>query len=111
MYVDTASGKQSPKVSILEGRLTSMENIELRVTRDSLGLQNAKLRRGESIARAAGLDERYVRRILQCAFLAPDIVESILEGRQPAQMTFDRFRQPVPAEWSEQRKLLGFPAK
>jgi site-specific DNA recombinase len=64
-----------------------------------------------SIARATGLDERYVRRVLQCAFLAPDIVESILEGRQPAQMTFDRFRHPVPAEWSEQRKLLGFPTK
>jgi site-specific DNA recombinase len=64
-----------------------------------------------SIARATGSDERYVRRVLQCAFLAPDIVESILEGRQPAQMTFDRFRSPVPAKWSAQRKVLGFPAK
>lgn len=61
-----------------------------------------------SIARATGLDERYVRRVLQCAFLAPDIVESILEGRQPAQMTFDRFRYPVPVEWSVQREVLWF---
>jgi site-specific DNA recombinase len=64
-----------------------------------------------SIARATGLDERYVRRVLQCAFLAPDIVESILKGRQPAQMSFDRFRQPVSIEWSAQREVLGFPGK
>jgi site-specific DNA recombinase len=62
-----------------------------------------------SIARATGLDERYVRRVLQCAFLALDIVESILEGRQPAQMTFDKFRHPVPVELSAQRQALGFP--
>lgn len=61
-----------------------------------------------SIARATSLDERYVRRILQCAFLAPDIVESILEGRQPVQMPFDKFRYPVPIDWSAQRQVLGF---
>jgi site-specific DNA recombinase len=64
-----------------------------------------------SIARATGLDERYVRRVLQCAFLAPDIVESILEGRQPAQMTFDKFRYPVPLDWSSQRQALGLSSR
>lgn len=61
-----------------------------------------------SIARATGLDERYVRRILQCAFLAPDIVESIVDGRQPVQLTFDKFRYPIPAEWPAQHQVLGF---
>jgi hypothetical protein len=65
----------------------------------------------QSIARATGLDERYVGRVLQCAFLAPDIVESILEGRQPAQMTFDIFRRPLPIDWSAQRRALGFPGR
>jgi site-specific DNA recombinase len=62
-----------------------------------------------SISRATGLDERYVRRVLQCAFLAPDIVESILEGRQPAQLTFDKLRSVMPVDWSAQRQVLGFP--
>jgi site-specific DNA recombinase len=63
-----------------------------------------------AIARAAGLSERYVSRILECAFLAPDIVESILAGRQPAQMTLNRFRCRMPSEWSAQgRVLVGGP--
>jgi site-specific DNA recombinase len=38
-----------------------------------------------SLARYAGLTERYVGKVFACAFLAPDIIESILEGRQPHQ--------------------------
>jgi DNA invertase Pin-like site-specific DNA recombinase len=64
-----------------------------------------------SIADATGLDERYVRRIFQCTFLAPDIVESIMDGRQPANMTFQNFRAHLPNEWEAQRRLLGFSAR
>lgn len=64
-----------------------------------------------SIAKATGLDERYVTRIFQGAFLAPDIVESILDGRQPANMKLQDLRIRLPIEWIEQRKILGFPAK
>jgi hypothetical protein len=34
-----------------------------------------------AIAQKLGLSERYAGRVLECAFLAPDIVESILAGR------------------------------
>ena len=64
-----------------------------------------------SIAQATGLDERYVSRILQCAFLAPDIVESILDGRQPAKLSFENLRARVPIDWAAQRQVFGFPAK
>jgi site-specific DNA recombinase len=70
-----------------------------------------KLTGRRSIAKATGMDERYVTRIFQFAFLAPDIVESILDGRQPANMTLQTFRIPVPIEWAAQRQLLGFPGK
>ena len=59
-----------------------------------------------SIADATGLDERYVSRILQRAFLAPDIVESILDGRQPVKMTLENFRTRLPLDWATQRQLL-----
>jgi len=39
------------------------------------------------IATAENLNESYVGRVLRLTLLAPDIVEAILGGRQPAEMT------------------------
>lgn len=71
------------------------------------------LRRGEyantaEIARKFDLSEPYVRRMLRLAFLAPDIVEVIAEGRQPRALTLQRLLNPIPLAWAEQRRYLGF---
>jgi site-specific DNA recombinase len=63
-----------------------------------------------SIAQKLQLDERYVGRVLECAFLAPDIVEAILDGRQPADLTFKKLTHCSPPSWIEQRRELGFPS-
>jgi site-specific DNA recombinase len=63
-----------------------------------------------SIAKQTGLNPRYVGRVLECAFLAPDIVEAILDGRQPPDLTFQKLTKQVPLSWVEQREQLGFPA-
>jgi len=73
-----------------------------------------RIMRGEfqsrhSIAQFAKVDQRYAGRILEFAFLAPDIVEAILEGRQPADLTVQRLLRGLPLSWAEQRKRLGFP--
>ncbi len=62
-----------------------------------------------SLARQAGLTERYIGKVFACAFLAPDIIESILDGRQPSHLTFDRLCHDVPLSWAEQRSQFGFP--
>jgi site-specific DNA recombinase len=62
-----------------------------------------------SLARAAGLTDRYVTKVFRCAFLSPDIVEAILAGRQPLDLNFDKLCQDVPWSWVEQRERLGFP--
>jgi hypothetical protein len=64
-----------------------------------------------SLSKQTGLDERYVSRILQTAFLAPDIVQAILDGRQPADFTLERLRKDVPMNWAEQRLQFGFPSR
>jgi DNA invertase Pin-like site-specific DNA recombinase len=53
-----------------------------------------------------------VSRVLPLAWLAPDISAAILEGRQPADLTAKKLRDlpDVPLDWTEQRRLLGFPA-
>ena len=61
-----------------------------------------------AIAQRLGLSERYVGRVLECAFLAPDIVEAIFGGRQPADLTFKKLTNRVPFSWTEQRRQLGF---
>ncbi len=71
------------------------------------------MRRGEyadtaEIARRFDLSNPHVRRILRFSFLAPDIVEAIVEGRQPRSLTVKRLLRGIPLAWSEQRATFGF---
>jgi hypothetical protein len=38
--------------------------------------------------------------------LSPDIVEAILNGRQPAEVTLAALMRPFAVTWTEQRKTL-----
>ncbi len=66
----------------------------------------------QEIAWCVGADASDIGRNLQLAFLAPDIVEAILAGRQPIELTAGRLRRigTLPLEWHRQRHILGFPA-
>jgi len=72
---------------------------------------NGDIKDQRSIATETGLDERYVSRVFQSAFLAPDIVEAILDGRQPPDLTFNKMLNRLPMDWAEQHKQLGFVPK
>ena len=62
------------------------------------------------IASAEGVSDRYVARLLLLAFLAPEIVEAILAGTQPPDLTAERLTKQTefPLSWAEQKALLGF---
>jgi site-specific DNA recombinase len=62
-----------------------------------------------SLARKAGLTERYVGKVFRCALLAPDIVELILGGKQPRDLSFQKLCQDIASNWADQREQLGFP--
>ena len=53
---------------------------------------------------AAGekLNRGYLGRILMRTLLAPDIVEAIMDGRQPAELGVHVLREGFPVEWGEQ---------
>ena len=60
------------------------------------------------IASKFELSEAYVRRILRLAYLAPDVVLAIAEGRHPSTLVLQRLLRPIPLAWAEQRQTLGF---
>ncbi|MGB8478693.1 MAG: hypothetical protein WCE63_07620 [Acidobacteriaceae bacterium] len=61
-----------------------------------------------SIAKEIGLDERYVSRIIPLAFIAPDLTEAILEGKQAAHLSLDGLLEnDVSIDWNLQRAQLG----
>jgi hypothetical protein len=65
----------------------------------------------KDIAVTEGVTNSYVRKIIHRVFLAPDIVRAILNGTQPPGLTLESLKKsiPLPIDWNEQRKLLGFP--
>lgn len=60
------------------------------------------------LAQAIGLDVSYAARLYRLTLLAPDIIEAILDGREPDGLSMRVLSQPIPLDWKEQRKLLGF---
>ncbi|MCT2557547.1 recombinase family protein [Tsuneonella sp. YG55] len=55
---------------------------------------------------------RHLERTARLAYLAPDIVRAIADGRQPKSLTARKLARlgSLPMEWSEQRAMLGFAA-
>jgi hypothetical protein len=66
-------------------------------------------RYGSVIELAAGekLDRGYLGKILMLTLLAPDIVEAIMDGRQPPDLGVHVLREGFPVEWGEQRVVLA----
>jgi hypothetical protein len=62
----------------------------------------------KEIARRFKFSDEHVRRVLRIGYLAPDIIEAIIEGRHPRSMTVKRLLQRVPCDWVDQRAAFGF---
>ena len=62
------------------------------------------------LAKGERLHRSYFSQVLRLAYLAPDIIAAILEGRQPETLTATTLIEHphLPLSWHEQRKVLGF---
>ena len=56
----------------------------------------------EEIAESENINPSYISRVLRMTLLAPEIVETILAGKQPEGLTMARAMQPFLLEWSQQ---------
>ena len=93
----------TPGVLALEGR----QNITLikavaRGFRWRQMLESGQFATIKDLAAAEKINSSYVSRVLRLTLLAPDIVEAILDGRQPESMTLPGLMRPFPVEWALQ---------
>ncbi len=64
----------------------------------------------KALADAKGLSDSYVWKILRLSYLAPDIVEAILDGRQPSHLSLHQINAAkLSGDWNSQRRALDFP--
>jgi site-specific DNA recombinase len=76
---------------------------------------NATLAQGEAVAFAVlaqreGVSRSYFTRLVRLSYLAPDITQAILDGRQPRDLTAEKLlaHSRLPLAWHDQRTVLGF---
>jgi len=58
------------------------------------------------MARAEGISESYVGRVLRLTLLAPDIVEAILNGRTAPDLRIERLMRTLEVQWDRQRRTV-----
>ena len=63
-----------------------------------------------ALAKRQGVSPSYFTRLVRLSYLAPDITEAILDGRQAPDLTADKLlaHSRLPLGWPEQRNVLGF---
>lgn len=72
-------------------------------------LDSGEFKSLRELAAAVNRDTSYVGRILGLTLLAPDIIEAILDGREPDGLSLKKLTcQSLPLLWEEQRKKFGF---
>lgn len=71
-------------------------------------LLDGKAKTLTTLARREKCDPRYLSDLIRLAYLAPDIQNAIVTGRVPTDLTLDKLKKSVSADWNDQRLWLGF---
>ncbi len=62
----------------------------------------------EKIANEYGVSKGYVSSMLRLTLLCPEIVESILSGKQPAHLQLKDLARPFPYDWEAQKRQFSY---
>jgi len=71
-------------------------------------IKNKEVGSFNEIAEIEKTDKSHVAKIFKLNYVAPDIIEAILDGKQPELLTLRDFKKGVPDLWEEQRDVFGF---
>jgi hypothetical protein len=61
----------------------------------------------EELAKRESVNRGYMSRLLRLTLLAPEIVEAVLDGRQPAGIRLEGLLEVFPEDWEAQRAHFG----
>jgi len=70
-------------------------------------LEEGTDRSATELAEAERITGAYITRLLKLKLLAPDIAESVLEGRQAKGITVAQLTHCIPACWRDQRTVIA----
>jgi hypothetical protein len=71
-------------------------------------LINGEATSAAELAKREGINPRNAARHLQMAYLAPDIVQAILDSDVLPECSFDRIKEDLPLDWNAQSERFGF---
>ena len=69
-------------------------------------LDSGKVATVSELAQKVKQERAFLFRALSLLNLVPDIIEAILNGKDPATLTLSKLRKGFPEDWNEQRKLF-----
>jgi site-specific DNA recombinase len=89
---------------------TRLIKLVIRAHRFNAALVSSGGARFAALAKQEGVSPSYFTRLVRLSYLAPDITQAILDGRQPSHLTADKLlaHSRLPLAWPDQRTLLGF---
>lgn len=57
------------------------------------------------LAEREGITFTYMARLMRLSLLSPALVDAVIDGHQPANITLANLMDPFPANWKEQHRL------
>jgi hypothetical protein len=89
-----------PRTAILKALAQAFEWKEM--------IDRGEVQSSTELAKKLKMTDSYIGRILRLSLLAPDIIEALLDGKQPEKLSLRDLLKPVPQDWNEQRMKYGF---
>jgi len=106
------SAPRSRAAQFLEGYGSTLVNLEISVSLLILNRETGPPETISDLAAANGVNASCFAHVLRFAYLAPDIIEAIIEGWRPPELTANKLvrLKNLPIGWVDQREYLGLPA-
>ena len=57
------------------------------------------------LAEKEGIAFTYMARLMRLSLLSPELVDAVMDGHQPANITLANLMDPFPADWKEQHAI------